>query len=97
MSQEKNWLERRDAIEVALMIVGSLAICLISYMFYMMPIWQAQHDADKAHIDSLDCKSLGQWLIDNAETRTDSKDFTDSNYHYAQAKYLVCTHGGLSP
>lgn len=97
MSIEKNWLQRRDAIEIALIIVGSLGIILGAYTVYMMPIWQAQHDADKAHIDSLDCKSLGQWLIDNAETRTDSKDYQDTNYHYAQAKYLVCTHGGLSP
>ena len=97
MSEQKNWLQRRDGIEIALIIVGSLGLIMGAYLVYEQPIWKAQHDADKAHIDSLSCKDLGSWLIDNAESRTDSKDYTDTNYHYAQAKYLVCTHSGVSP
>lgn len=97
MSIEGNWLQRRDLTEILLIIIGSALFIMTIYMIHQVQIWQAEHIADKAHIDSLDCKSLGKWIIDNAESRTDSEDYVDSNFHYAQAKYLVCTHGGLSP
>ena len=87
--------EDGDWIGGAMIWCAILIVLLLTLTFLVWsPEWRAQNDKDKALIDSLTCKDLGKWLIDNSMTRTDSKDYVDTMYHYAQAKYLVCTHGG---
>jgi len=97
MSQQGNWLQRRDGVEILLIVALSGLAIILSYTFYMMPIWKAEHDKAIAQIDSFTCKELGAWLINNAQNMTDTKDSPNTVYHYGQAKYLVCTHGGTSP
>lgn len=77
-------------LELALWFsISSLIILLTVNAFY----WEPQFKAEKAKLTIMSCKDLGQWLIDNSN-RGAGKD-VDTNYSYAEAKYLVCTHTPL--
>ena len=81
----------RDLLIVALWIcIASLACLLVVNQYYWTPL----SEQEKSKLSSMSCNELGRWLIDNS-SRFSGKD-VDVNAAYAQEKYLVCTHGGLS-
>jgi hypothetical protein len=71
-------------------IIIMLAIGLGYQALVLYPEYDHKTAIEKSSLDSMACQSIGKWIIDHSENQT-------RNYPYAQAKYLVCTHGGTSP
>jgi hypothetical protein len=76
------------------LMITTMLLVLIVLLFYLILIVasdaQKKENAKRALIDSLSCKDLGTWIIKNAEDNIGRNE--GSNFAYASAKYLVCTH-----
>jgi hypothetical protein len=83
----------RDGIIV--LFWGVFALMIFAWI-YTFVVAIPEHDLEKAKLKSMSCTDLGQWIIDNSNKG--SGRGVDSNYAYAEARYLVCTHTpGASP
>jgi hypothetical protein len=85
-----------------LFIVYPLLAFGVGLTLYTTLIFNPQYEAhlqqEKSMIDSLQCQELGKWIIVHSANSTySSGGYVDRNYPYAEARYLVCTHGGIQP
>jgi len=92
-------------VESIIPMITALGIgtVLMIPILYTANVDQHKEDAakelqEKTQINSLSCKGLGSYIIEHSSnSTTNSYDTIESKtYKYAEAKYLVCTHGGLS-
>jgi len=74
------------------MVAFGLILIFIS-AYYMGIESEAKVRAEKSKLDLMSCQQLGDWLVNNSQNSTYSDGgYSDKNYPYAEAKYLVCTH-----